>query len=154
MCIRQRRLAAVAHIIASPATPLLSGSGIASLRRPAGITCGRCSKQGGVAADVIQRVRQLAKKADHQKTQVDINDVIRDVVSLGRGHSHSDFPVAPWVEAARWVCGPTLHCRDRRSAFQPHLVKLVIAVEPSGPSLARQPAEPGSVRRTASGSQS
>jgi PAS domain S-box-containing protein len=39
---------------------------------------------GHRAAEVIQRVRQLAKKADQQKAQSDINDVIRDVVPLVR----------------------------------------------------------------------
>ena len=41
-------------------------------------------KDGHRAADVIQRTRQLARKADYQKAQLDINDVIRDVVPLVR----------------------------------------------------------------------
>jgi PAS domain S-box-containing protein len=39
-------------------------------------------KDGHRAADVIQRIRQLAKKTDPQKARLDINDVIRDVVLL------------------------------------------------------------------------
>jgi PAS domain S-box-containing protein len=41
-------------------------------------------KDGHRAADVIQRTRQLARKAYYQKAQLDINDVIRDVVPLVR----------------------------------------------------------------------
>ena len=39
-------------------------------------------KDGHRAADVIQRIRQLATKTGPQKARVDINDVIRDVVPL------------------------------------------------------------------------
>jgi PAS domain S-box-containing protein len=39
-------------------------------------------KDGHRAADVIQRIRQLAKKTDPQKARLDVNDVIRDVVLL------------------------------------------------------------------------
>ena len=36
------------------------------------------------AADVIQRIRPLARQTDLQKARVDINDVIRDLVPLVR----------------------------------------------------------------------
>jgi PAS domain S-box-containing protein len=39
-------------------------------------------KDGHRAADVIQRVRQLATKTGPQKVRLDVNDVIRDVVAL------------------------------------------------------------------------
>jgi len=39
-------------------------------------------KDGHRAADVIQRIRQLATKTGPQKAQVDVNDVIREVVPL------------------------------------------------------------------------
>jgi two-component system sensor kinase FixL len=39
-------------------------------------------KDGHRAAEVIQRIRQLATKTGPQKAQVDVNDVIRDVVPL------------------------------------------------------------------------
>jgi C4-dicarboxylate-specific signal transduction histidine kinase len=39
-------------------------------------------KDGHRAADVIQRIRQLARKTDPQKARLNVNDVIRDVVLL------------------------------------------------------------------------
>ena len=39
-------------------------------------------KDGHRAADVIQRIRQLATKTSPQKARLDVNDVIRDVVPL------------------------------------------------------------------------
>ena len=39
-------------------------------------------KDGHRAADVIQRIRQLATKTGPQKARLDVNDVIRDVVPL------------------------------------------------------------------------
>ena len=39
-------------------------------------------KDGHRAADVILRIRQLARKTDPQKARLDVNDVIRDVVLL------------------------------------------------------------------------
>src|SRR2546422_7990441 len=41
-------------------------------------------KDGLRAADVIQRIRQLATKTDPRRATVDINDVIRDVAALVR----------------------------------------------------------------------
>ena len=41
-------------------------------------------KDGHRAAQVIQRIRQLATKAEPQKAPLDINDVVRDVLSLFR----------------------------------------------------------------------
>ena len=41
-------------------------------------------KDGHRAADVIQRIRQLATKTDPRRATVDINDVIRDVAALVR----------------------------------------------------------------------
>ncbi|HEY2379230.1 MAG TPA: ATP-binding protein [Gemmatimonadaceae bacterium] len=41
-------------------------------------------KDGHRAADVIQRVRQLATKSDPKKTYLNINDVVRDVTTLVR----------------------------------------------------------------------
>src|SRR5260370_14775473 len=50
-------------------------------------------KDGHRAADVIQRIRQLATKTSPQKARLDVNDVIRDVVPLigteMRGHEVS-----------------------------------------------------------------
>ena len=50
-------------------------------------------KDGHRAADVIQRIRQLATKTSPQKARLDVNDVIRDVVPLigteVRGHEVS-----------------------------------------------------------------
>src|SRR5260370_269204 len=40
------------------------------------------AKDGHRAADVIQRIRQLATKTSPQKARLDVNDVIRDVVPL------------------------------------------------------------------------
>ncbi|QCP53243.1 DUF4118 domain-containing protein [Trinickia violacea] len=37
---------------------------------------------GRRAAEIVQRIRSLAKRATPQKTQLEINDVVRDVVSL------------------------------------------------------------------------
>jgi len=42
------------------------------------------AKDGQRAADVIQRIRQLATKTEPRKDRVDVNEVIRDVVSLVR----------------------------------------------------------------------
>ena len=42
------------------------------------------AKDGQRAADVIQRIRQLATKTEPPKDRVDVNEVIRDVVSLVR----------------------------------------------------------------------
>jgi len=39
---------------------------------------------GHRASDVIQRIRQLAQKTDPQRTRVDINDVIREIMLLVR----------------------------------------------------------------------
>jgi PAS domain S-box-containing protein len=39
-------------------------------------------KDGHRAADVILRIRQLARKTDPQKARLDVNDVVRDVVLL------------------------------------------------------------------------
>ena len=41
-------------------------------------------KDGHRAAEVIQRIRQLATKTEPQRVRVDVNDVIRDVVPLVR----------------------------------------------------------------------
>jgi len=41
-------------------------------------------KDGHRAGDVIQRIRQLATKAEPHRTRLDVNDVIRDVVPLVR----------------------------------------------------------------------
>ena len=38
--------------------------------------------EGGRAAEVVQRIRQLAKKTAPQKTSIDLNHVIQDVVGL------------------------------------------------------------------------
>ena len=50
-------------------------------------------QDGHRAADVIERIRQLARKTEPQKVRVDINDVIRDVIRLVRtevrGHAAS-----------------------------------------------------------------
>jgi len=40
------------------------------------------------AADVIQRIRQLATKSSPQKIRLDLGDVVRDVVALVRGELH------------------------------------------------------------------
>jgi PAS domain S-box-containing protein len=41
-------------------------------------------KDGHRAADVIQRIRELARKTDPRKARLDVNDVVRDVVPLVR----------------------------------------------------------------------
>jgi PAS domain S-box-containing protein len=41
-------------------------------------------KDGHRAAEVIQRIRELARKSDPRKDRLDVNDVVRDVVPLVR----------------------------------------------------------------------
>jgi PAS domain S-box-containing protein len=41
-------------------------------------------KDGHRAADVIQRIRELVRKSDPRTARVDVNDVVRDIVSLVR----------------------------------------------------------------------
>ena len=41
-------------------------------------------KDGHRAAEVIQRIRELARKTDPQRAPVDVNDVVRDVIPLVR----------------------------------------------------------------------
>jgi PAS domain S-box-containing protein len=41
-------------------------------------------KDGHRAADVVQRIRELARKSDPRKSWLDVNDVVRDVVPLVR----------------------------------------------------------------------
>jgi signal transduction histidine kinase len=48
-------------------------------------TLARIQKDGNRAADVIGRVRALARKAPVQKDGLNINDVIADVIALTRG---------------------------------------------------------------------
>ena len=82
-------------------------------------------KDGHRAADVLQRIRQLAKKTDRQKARLDVNDVIRDVVLLNGGEVRSHevslridlAPALPPVLADRiqpitwsWRC---VRCRNR-----------------------------------------
>ena len=43
---------------------------------------GRIVRDGNRASDVIRRIRALAKKGDTEKTPLDINEVIQEVVSL------------------------------------------------------------------------
>jgi PAS domain S-box-containing protein len=45
---------------------------------------GAVVKDGHRAADVIQRIRELARKTDPRKARLDVNDVVRDVVPLVR----------------------------------------------------------------------
>ena len=46
-------------------------------------------KDGHRAGEVIQRIRQLVTKTDPQRARVDVNDVVRDVLSLVRGVARS-----------------------------------------------------------------
>jgi C4-dicarboxylate-specific signal transduction histidine kinase len=48
---------------------------------------GRIVRDGNRASDVIRRIRALAKKGDTEKTPLDINEVIQEVVSL----THSEI---------------------------------------------------------------
>ena len=65
--------------------------------------------EGHRAAEVIQRIRQLATKTEPQRARVDVNDVIRDVVPLVRSEMLSHqvslqvdlAPVSPLVLADR-----------------------------------------------------
>jgi len=84
--------ASIAHEVNQPLAAIVADAN-ASLNRLAGATpeldlvrdaLDAIVKDGHRAADVIQRIRQLATKTDPQKATVDINDVIRDVAALVR----------------------------------------------------------------------
>src|SRR5439155_209951 len=84
--------ASIAHEVNQPLAAIVADAN-ASLNRLAGATpeldlvrdaLDAIVKDGHRAADVIQRIRQLATKTDPQKATADINDVIRDVAALVR----------------------------------------------------------------------
>ena len=54
---------------------------------------------GHRAADVIQRIRQLATKTEPRKTPLDVNDIVRDVVALVRAEV-ARYEITLTLEAA------------------------------------------------------
>jgi PAS domain S-box-containing protein len=62
-------------------------------------TLGAIVRDGHRAADVIQRIRQLATKTEPRKARLDVNDVVRDVVPLVRSEL-GRYGISPVVELA------------------------------------------------------
>jgi C4-dicarboxylate-specific signal transduction histidine kinase len=82
--------ASIAHEVNQPLTAVIANAN-ASLRWLAATTpnlneareaVGRIIRDGNRAGDVIGRIRALVKKSDTEKTLLDINEVIQEVVSL------------------------------------------------------------------------
>ena len=91
---------------------------------------------GHRAADVIQRIRQLATKSDPKKTELDINDVIHDVVTLVRSEVQT-HRIALGVSLA-----PALPAvRADRIQLQQVLINLVINGVESMTGIADRPRE-------------
>jgi PAS domain S-box-containing protein len=99
--------ASIAHEMGQPLASIVT-DGEASLRwldrpQPDLDEVRACVKRmigdGRRAAEIVQRVRSLARRAAPQKTQLEINDVVRDVVSL-INREVSDHRVALRLELA------------------------------------------------------
>jgi C4-dicarboxylate-specific signal transduction histidine kinase len=89
--------ASIAHEINQPLTAIVANAtasrnwltrSVEPLDRVRGALADIIS-DGHRAADVIQRVRQLATKTDPKKADLDINDVIHDVMTLVRSEVQS-----------------------------------------------------------------
>jgi C4-dicarboxylate-specific signal transduction histidine kinase len=85
--------ASIAHEINQPLAAMVMDSGLGSrcLDRAtpdldkARQMLARINKNGNRAADVIGRIRALAKKSSIQMTRIDVNEVIISVIALARG---------------------------------------------------------------------
>lgn len=87
--------ASIAHEVSQPIAAASMNAGAAARfldRSPPDLARVRQSLDWGMndtalAADIIQRIRDLIKKAPPRKDNLDINDAIRDVLELTRGEA-------------------------------------------------------------------
>src|SRR4029077_6617243 len=96
--------ASIAHEINQPLTGIVAhaNAGLLWLGRPKpGNAEGRTPfkdivQAGHHAAEVVQHIRSFVKKSDPQNTPLDVNDLIRSVLSLaGTDLRTHDVPVSP-----------------------------------------------------------